>query len=41
MAMISAHEWYREYHQAKSARLTRDHEGDAPEAEAQDEKIFE
>ncbi len=41
MAMITAHEWYREYHKAKAARLTRDHEGDAPEAEAQDEKIFE
>jgi butyryl-CoA dehydrogenase len=41
MAMIAAHEWYREYHKAKAARLTRDHEGDAPEAEAQDEKIFE
>ena len=41
MAMIAAHEWYREYHKAKAARLTRDHEGDAPEAEAQDEKIYE
>ena len=41
MAMITAHEWYREYHKAKAARLTRDHEADAQEAEAQDEKIFE
>ncbi len=41
MAMIAAHEWYREYHKAKAARLTRDHEGDAPEAEAQEEKIYE
>jgi alkylation response protein AidB-like acyl-CoA dehydrogenase len=41
MAMIAAHEWYREYHKAKAARPTRDYEGDAPEAEAQDEKIFE
>jgi alkylation response protein AidB-like acyl-CoA dehydrogenase len=41
MAMIAAHEWYRECHQAKAARLTRDHEADAPEAEARDEKIFE
>jgi alkylation response protein AidB-like acyl-CoA dehydrogenase len=41
MGMITAHEWYREYHQAKAARLTRDHEGDAQEAEAQDEKIYE
>jgi hypothetical protein len=31
----------REYHKAKAARLTRDHEGDAPEAEAQEEKIYE
>jgi butyryl-CoA dehydrogenase len=41
MSLIVAHEWYREYHQAKAARLTRDHEGDAAEAEAQDEKIYE
>ena len=41
MAMIAAHEWYRECHKAKAARLTRDHEGDAPEAEAQEEKIYE
>jgi alkylation response protein AidB-like acyl-CoA dehydrogenase len=41
MAMIAAHEWYREYHKGKAAGLTRDHEADAPEAEAQDEKIFE
>jgi alkylation response protein AidB-like acyl-CoA dehydrogenase len=41
MAMIAAHEWYREYHKAKAARLTRDPEGDAPEAEAQEEKIYE
>ncbi len=41
MGMIAAHEWYREYHKAKAARLTRDHEADALEAEAQDEKIYE
>jgi len=31
----------REHHKAKAARLTRDHEGAAPEAEAQEEKIYE
>ncbi len=41
MSMITAHEWYREYHKMKAAALTRDPEPDAPEAEAQDEKIFE
>ncbi len=41
MSMITAHEWYREYHKMKAAALTRDLEGDAQEAEAQDEKIFE
>jgi butyryl-CoA dehydrogenase len=41
MAMITAHEWYREYQKAKAARLTRDHEGDAQEAEALDEKVYE
>jgi butyryl-CoA dehydrogenase len=41
MSMITAHEWYREYHKMKAAALTRDLEADAQEAEAQDEKIFE
>jgi butyryl-CoA dehydrogenase len=41
MSMITAHEWYREYHKMKTARLTRDPEPDAEEAAAQDEKIFE
>src|SRR5208337_2940445 len=41
MSMITAHEWYREYQQMKAARLTRDLEADAQEAEALDEKIFE
>ncbi len=41
MSMITAHEWYREYHKMKSARLTRDLEPDAEESAAQDEKIFE
>lgn len=41
MGMITAHEWYREYFKAKAARLTRDHEADAQEADALDEKIYE
>jgi alkylation response protein AidB-like acyl-CoA dehydrogenase len=41
MSMITAHEWYREYQKMKTARLTRDLELDAEEAEAQDEKVFE
>ena len=41
MSMITAHEWYREYEKMKAARLTRDLEADAQEAEAMDEKIFE
>ena len=39
MAMIAAHEWYRESALAKGA--VRDFERDAAEAEAQDEKIYE
>lgn len=41
MAMITAHEWYRECRRAREARLTRDHEGDAAEAETPEEKIYE
>ena len=41
MAMIIAHEWYREYFEAKELGLGRDHESDAAEAEALDEKIYE
>ena len=41
MAMIIAHEWYREYFAAKKLNLGRDHEADAAEAEALDEKIYE
>jgi alkylation response protein AidB-like acyl-CoA dehydrogenase len=41
MAMIIAHEWYREYFVAKELKLGRDHEADAAEAEALDEKIYE
>ena len=41
MSMITAHEWYREYFLAKAARLTRDCELDAAEADAADEIIYE
>ncbi len=39
MAMIAAHEWYRE--SALTRGPVRDFERDAPEADAQDEKIYE
>ncbi|MBN2255690.1 MAG: acyl-CoA/acyl-ACP dehydrogenase [Deltaproteobacteria bacterium] len=41
MAMIAAHEWYREYFETKRQRLARDFERDAEEADAADEKIYE
>jgi alkylation response protein AidB-like acyl-CoA dehydrogenase len=41
MAMITAHEWYREYAEAKKAGRLRDVELDAAEAGAAGEKIFE
>lgn len=41
MSAVIANEWYKEYIQAKEARLTRDHEMDSAEAEAPDEKIYE
>jgi butyryl-CoA dehydrogenase len=41
MAMIVAHEWYREYLKARTAKLTRDFETDAEEAFVEDEKIYE
>jgi len=41
MSMIIAHEWYREYFNNKAKGLTRDCEADAPEAFAEDEKIYE
>lgn len=40
MAMIIAHEWYREYFQNKGS-APRDYENDAAEADAPDEKIYE
>jgi len=41
MAMIVAHEWYREFFKTRKARLARDFEGDAENANAADEKIYE
>jgi alkylation response protein AidB-like acyl-CoA dehydrogenase len=41
MAMIVAHEWYREAAAARDARLDRDYAADAPEAEAPGEIIYE
>jgi len=41
MSMITAHEWYREFHLTKADRLVRDYEKDAVEAEAADEIIYE
>ena len=38
MSLIIAHEWYKEYFQSKAAR---DHEDDAEESRAPDEKIYE
>ncbi|MBF7084092.1 acyl-CoA/acyl-ACP dehydrogenase [Desulfallas sp. Bu1-1] len=41
MAMITAHEWYREYEQNIKTRQERDYELDAAEAAAVEEKIYE
>ncbi|MBU2547220.1 MAG: acyl-CoA/acyl-ACP dehydrogenase [Proteobacteria bacterium] len=41
MSMIVAHEWYTEYLSRKALGRDRDYEGDAAEAEAVDEKIYE
>lgn len=41
MSLITASEWYREYHQKLKARQARNFELDAAEAEALDEKIYE
>lgn len=41
MSMIIAHEWYGEYAKNRQAARTRDCEGDALEADAVDEKIYE
>jgi alkylation response protein AidB-like acyl-CoA dehydrogenase len=41
MSMITAHEWYREYHALKAQHITREAEKDAAEADASDEIIYE
>ena len=41
MAMIVAHEWYREHGKHKAAKLARDYARDAAEADAADEIIYE
>jgi alkylation response protein AidB-like acyl-CoA dehydrogenase len=41
MSMITAHEWYREYHQQKAATRARNFEADAEEAFAEDELVYE
>ncbi|MCF8054975.1 MAG: acyl-CoA dehydrogenase, partial [Deltaproteobacteria bacterium] len=41
MSMISAHEWYREFLGKEIFTRPRDHENDAEEAFADDEKIYE
>lgn len=41
MAMIVAHEWYREHSKHKAAKLARDYARDAAEADAADEIIYE
>jgi alkylation response protein AidB-like acyl-CoA dehydrogenase len=41
MAMITAHEWYREFLGKEILTRPRDHEADAEEAFAEDEKIYE
>ncbi|MEA3224289.1 MAG: acyl-CoA dehydrogenase family protein [Thermodesulfobacteriota bacterium] len=41
MAMITAHEWYREFFTTRQARLARNFEADAENADAADEKIYE
>lgn len=41
MAMIVAHEWYREFQERKRAAKERDFEADAAEAFAEEEKIYE
>jgi len=41
MSMIAASEWYRESKERDAARLSRDHEPDAAQADATEEKVFE
>ena len=41
MAMIVAHEWYREHGKQKAVKLARGYARDAAEADAADENIYE
>jgi len=41
MSLVIATEWYRQYKEMQTAGLSRDHEKDAGEADAPEEKIFE
>jgi len=41
MSMITAHEWYREFLGKEIRTRPRDHEADAEEAFAEEEKIYE
>jgi butyryl-CoA dehydrogenase len=41
MSMIAASEWYREAKERDAAKLTRDHEPDAAQSDAVDEKVFD
>jgi alkylation response protein AidB-like acyl-CoA dehydrogenase len=41
MSMIAASEWYRESKERDAARLSRDHEPDAAQADAIEEKVFD
>jgi len=40
MSLIAAHEWYREHYERRG-KLPRDYEGDAAEAHAADEKVYD
>jgi alkylation response protein AidB-like acyl-CoA dehydrogenase len=41
MSVVTAHEWYKEYGKIRKLGLTRDYEQDAPEAHAEEEKVYE
>jgi len=41
MSVVTAHEWYKEYGKIRKLGLTRDCEQDAPEAHAEEEKVYE
>jgi len=41
MSVVTAYEWYKEYGKIRKLGLTRDCEQDAPEAHAEEEKVYE